>query len=138
METLDNQSFSDKNGTVSDGALELLRRTIPWMKFVAIMGFIASGAYVIRALVEGGNAYRGGGAVIAAGLITGVLIFFPNLFLFQYASNLSYFVDSRQPFDLEMAFARQRTLYLYTGILFIVVIALVIIAAVFLAGSRMY
>ena len=135
METIDNQSFSEKNSGMTEQTMQTIRTTIPWMKFISITGFIMIGFILIAAFMNGASGSSRGMEQMLVNLITAVLCFFPNFFLFQYAANLTYFVDSKQSVDMEYAMLKQKTLYVFSGILVIIFLAFMVLALVYLIGS---
>jgi hypothetical protein len=134
MDTLDNQSFSDKGTGLSALAMETLRNTIPWMRFMAIMGFIGVGFIVIAAFILGATGYEAGMIAMVAYLIGAVIAFFPAMFIYQYAGNLAYYLESRQMHDLEIALGKQKNYYVYVGVIIIIYLALIVIGLVFNLG----
>jgi hypothetical protein len=140
METIDNSTF-EKSGAVSDVAFESMRSTIPWIKFIAITGFILLGFGVISTLYQIATSYgymRYMGWTYVIYLVLGAVFFFLNLFLFQYANNLAHFTRSKQSFDLELALEKQKTFYIISAILLIVYILVVIIALIWAMSQPSY
>lgn len=138
MDTLDNSAF-DKSGGVSDNALQTLRTTIPWMKFISITGFVVLAFMVVGVLYQLSNSFgyiRYTGLIYIVYFVVGVIIFFLNLFLFQYANNLAHYTRSKQSFDLELALQKQKTLYIVTGVLLIVYILFVVITVLWSLAYR--
>ena len=136
METIDNQAFNEKNTNISTLAIEIIRSTVPWMKFIAIMGFIILGFLVISAVMQGTSNRYDSGVYMVVYLIVAIVGIFPNMFLFQYASNLSYFIESGQQADLEYALAKQKSMYVFCGVLMIIYIVFVLLALLYLFSIR--
>jgi hypothetical protein len=137
MDTLDNQSFNDKNSGLTPAALETIRTTVPWMKFIAIMGFIFIGFVVIGAFMSGATGTDKGMVQMLTNLVAAVLGFFPTLFLFQYANNLSYFLESKQSFDMEQAMLKQKNYYIFAGVIMILAIVLILLVFLYALGRSM-
>src|SRR5512138_807521 len=75
-----------------------LRRTQPWVRFLSIMGFIASGLMVLLGLVVGAASAATGRTEILPVMIMypiiGVLYIFPSLYLLRYADGIKRFLSS--------------------------------------------
>ncbi|HEY6161296.1 MAG TPA: hypothetical protein VI112_08740, partial [Bacteroidia bacterium] len=63
--------------------------------------------------------------------------FFPTLFLFQYANNLSYFLESKQSFDMEQAMLKQKNYYIFAGVIMILAIVLILLVFLYALGRSM-
>lgn len=121
--------------TVPLGAIEMLQRTKPWVRLVAILGFLGLGLMLILLMVLMGG-------VGPFGLMResqrGVLAFFylvtmgiqvpPVLFLNAYATRIGTLVDSGRPEDLEDALRAQKSFWLYVGILAVIVMGIYLLA----------
>jgi len=120
-----------------------LQRTQPWVRFLAIMGFIGAGFMVLVGLTAG-VAGAATGRIETIGLmivypIMAVVYVFPSLFLLRYADRIRSFVASGREQDLLGALDAQRSFWKFAGILTIVSIAFGILIGVFgvLAGVIM-
>jgi uncharacterized protein DUF5362 len=120
-----------------------LQRTQPWVRFLAIMGFIGAGVMVLVGLTAG-VAGAVTGRIETIGLmvvypIMAVVYVFPSLFLLRYADRIRSFVASGQEQDLAGALDAQRSFWKFAGILTIVSIVVGILISVFavLAGVMM-
>ncbi len=112
--------------------MDALRSTSPWIKFMGIMGMIAIGFILIAAIYMSTLPFVGGSFALVY-FILAVVCFFPALFLIQYSSLLGSYTRSKNPGDLERAFVKQKSYWIYVGILTIIYIALVLI--MILAGG---
>lgn len=116
-------------------SIEHMRSTVPWMKFVAIIGFIFSGLMAIGSLgifAQSSSRYysRLNELFIVLGfvyLIMAVAILIINIFLFRYAMNLGTFVNYGDNLSQENAFKFQKNFFLMWGICLIISIAMMII-----------
>jgi hypothetical protein len=132
-------------------AMEMLRQTKPWVRFLAIMGFIITGFVVLAALVMlilglGGMASggRGGGAAAGVGVLMALLYvlvaalyFFPSMFLNRYASHINALLSNRREDTLEAALAAQKAFWRLVGIIVLVVVCIyvgIIVIAIVLGG----
>jgi hypothetical protein len=120
-----------------------LQRTQPWVRFLAIMGFIGAG-FRVWVGVTAGVAGAVTGRIETIGLmivypIMAVVYVFPSLFLLRYADRIRSFVASGQEQDLVGALDAQRSFWKFAGILTIVSIVFGILIGVFsvLAGVLM-
>lgn len=121
--------------------VQLLAQTRPWVRFLAVLGFISTGFLALGALVvlalpgfpPGGGvpgAFKVGMALVYLGM-AGVHLP-PALFLYRYASHIQALQASAGAGDLERALAAQKSFWRYVGILALVVLclyALVILVA---------
>ena len=120
-----------------------LQRTQPWVRFLAIMGFIAAGFMVLVGLAAG-VAGAATGRLETIGLmvvypIMAVVYVFPSLFLLRYADRIRSFVASGREQDLAGALDAQRSFWKFAGIMTIVSVVVGILISVFavLAGVVM-
>jgi hypothetical protein len=110
-----------------------LRRTRPWMKFVAIVGFIESGFALIGALIimavfstvplPQESPRMPHGLFVSMGLmelIAAALIFVPSLLLFRYAMSLDRIEKNGTLETLAKALERQHAFWKFVGICLII------------------
>lgn len=115
-----------------------LQGTQPWVRFLAVMGFVIAGLMVLFGLAAG---------VASAAMqrtemlpvmfmypIFGVLYVFPSMYLLRYANNIKGFLASGQEHDLAGALDAQRSFWKFAGILTIVSIVASIAITVFAVG----
>ena len=117
-----------------------LQRTQPWVRFMAIMGFIIAGFMVLFGLAVGAVGAATGNyqtlGVMVLYPIMGVVYVFPSIFLLRYADRIKTFVASGQEQDLAGALDAQRSFWKFAGILTIVSIlmSLVFVAIALMVG----
>jgi hypothetical protein len=117
-----------------------LQRTQPWVRFLAIMGFIIAGFMVLFGLVVGGVGAATGNyqtlGIMVLYPIMGVVYVFPSIFLLRYADRIKTFVASGQEQDLAGALDAQRSFWKFAGVLTIVsiVMSLVFVAIAVMVG----
>ncbi|HEV2212758.1 MAG TPA: hypothetical protein VGS99_05360 [Gammaproteobacteria bacterium] len=115
---------------VSEGMLDALRATRPWVKFLSILGFVLCVLMALVGLAFVGGAGAKAGPMAAFGPAIGVfyllfvlLYFFPCLHLLRYANAIA-----RIPADgqraLEEALVKQKSFWKFIGILTAVVLVL--------------
>lgn len=119
------------------GMLEALKATKPWVRFLGILGYIAS-AFILLAgiavigigLLQGGGG--SGGGLLFAGLgvvylLMGVLYIFPARFLNGYASAIEEALGARyKSAAVERALRQQKSFWRFVGILTVVMLVLYI------------
>ncbi|GMO32010.1 MAG: hypothetical protein Ta2F_07830 [Termitinemataceae bacterium] len=140
---------------LTEQALLYLKDASPWMRFIAIMGFIGCGLMIVLGLaaVISGSEVESGVKEISgiageisdgsnsnlflsfievfsglAGLIylaSAVLYFFPALFTWKTGIKIRNFTQSNSPAELENAFRNNKSFWKFNGILLIVCIALI-------------
>jgi hypothetical protein len=131
------------SGAVSEGAVELLRQTRPWVLFFSILCFVGSGLMLL-----------GGGLLLVAGAVAGAastpvstpfspallgaiylplagLYIYPGIKLWAFAAAIARLLASRSPADLENALLHQKSFWKYSGI---VAIAMIVLYALFFVG----
>ncbi len=117
-------------------SVNYLLGAMPWMKFLSILGFVASGLMLLSALAM----FFGGGdmlgSIVSGGtgifyLIAAVVVFFLNKYLFDYANGIGKFINTNDPALLEVAFKMQKNFWKFKGILFIIYLSFVVLALIF-------
>lgn len=100
-------------GLVTAEVLRSMRETRPWVRFLAVMGFIGSGLAVLGGL----------GMMTTVGwmgliyLLMAALYFFPSLYLHRYAGSISALVANPMTVTLEDALRHQKSFWRLTGIM---------------------
>lgn len=136
--------MQDLTETLTGEITEPLRRTRPWMKFLAIMGFIGCGFVVLDTLFlffgfilhPADTAPRGlprGWMMLLAliYLVTAFFVYFmPSLLLIRSASALDGIESEGTLSSIAEASERQRRFWKYCGILLIVAISIVLLTAI--------
>jgi hypothetical protein len=118
-------------GAVTELTVDLLRRTRPWVLFLAALAFVGCGLIVVMGVI-----------MVAAGFLTSpgpdafpkflgllylpfaVLYVYPAIKLWKYGSAIGRLVASPTPAELEAALAEQKSFWKYTGVVAAVVLAL--------------
>ncbi|HEY7187931.1 MAG TPA: DUF5362 family protein [Vicinamibacterales bacterium] len=111
-----------------------LQQTQPWVRFLAIMGFVAAG-FMVLVGVTAGVAGAVTGRLETLGLmvvypIVAVFYVFPSMFLLRYADRIRTFVASGLEQDLASALDAQRSFWKFAGIFTIVSVVFGILATV--------
>jgi ABC-type glycerol-3-phosphate transport system permease component len=132
---------------------DILRRTVPWVRFMSVLLFISCGVMMIGGLLFtiamavglASASDRPGGAVpaVAAGLAycgMGLINLIPAVFLMRFAGRAKAYVAAQTTDHLEQALDAQRSYWKFMGIFMIVgfvgAICVFVIAAI--AGFMFY
>lgn len=120
-----------------------LRRTRPWMKFVAVVGFVESGFSMLGALMMVASfsvlplpterQALPHGLFILMGLmylVTAALVFVPSLLLFRYAMSLDRIDQNGTLEMLATAMERQHAFWKFVGICLIIGICMGILGMI--------
>ena len=115
---------------------DILRRTHPWARFVAILGLISAGLMMVIGvigLVVALVTQRWQALATASYVVLGILPIISSRYLLRFANHAREFAMSGQPADLEQALDAQRSYWKFTGVMAIVLFVFCILVAV-LAG----
>lgn len=120
-------------------ALNSLRKSYPWIRFVAIVGIILSGLMIIASLfiMLGFSMADNPLGIMKFGFIGGiyfimaVILFVPNLFLLNYAHGLRDFTRQGLSESADTAFRQQNYFWTFMGVLIILYLSLIVLAIAF-------
>lgn len=122
---------------VSERALDLLRATKPWLRFLAVLGFIFVALIAWGSLGLLAGSARLPGQLGAVGpvfggieLLIALVYVMPCIFLFRYASAIGRMLEGAGAGALEDALCRQRAFWRYVGVLALVFVVLEILLVV--------
>ncbi len=102
-----------------DQAMADLLKASRWMKFLSIIGFVFFGLAAIGAVLL---LFAPQGSLPAAILTFFIIVFIsPVLYLFNYANGIQKHQRTATPETLEAAFENQRKLWMYYGIVMLVI-----------------
>ena len=127
--------------------VEHLRKSRPWILFMAIMGIIGAAIMALSGLGElffgtllgstredfGNLADYGGASITITGLLYIIMagVYIPAIvFLFRYAISIKRLLDTGNTESLENALAHQKSFWKYVGILTIVFLCFIILAII--------
>jgi hypothetical protein len=140
-------------GPVSADALEALRRTKPWVRFMGVMGaimiaLIVMGALAMALLSSGPFHYMGLAARIGVAvlyLIMAALHLPPVIFLHRYANRIGDLLGENTPLNLEEALRAQKSFWKYIGMftfvmmcIYFLAIVSVLVVSMFMGARRMF
>jgi hypothetical protein len=125
------------SGAVSDAAVELLRKTRPWVLLLSVLSFVGGGLMILMALGAVAVATLSREAKPAAMLGVfylplALLYVYPALKLRSYGAAIARLTSSRAGVDLEDALGHQKSFWKYCGIASVVLIALYALGLAFL------
>lgn len=125
---------------VTQGVLQQLAGTKPWVRFMSVMMFVGAGLMLLGAvgmLLAGGAMAAGGKpGLLPAGAMVGIVILYallalvyiyPALKLWSYASKIGALLISGSSMDLEAALSQQRSFWKFLGIMMIAIFVLYIL-----------
>ncbi|HEX2343797.1 MAG TPA: DUF5362 family protein [Vicinamibacterales bacterium] len=114
-----------------DGVADILRRTQPWVRLMAIMLFISVAIMVLSGLAAGAFGLLSGEPRMAALLfvypLCGLVYLFPGIYLTRYASHIGGYLGNPQPAELALALDAQRAFWKFVGILTIIALVLALL-----------
>jgi NADH:ubiquinone oxidoreductase subunit 6 (subunit J) len=142
-----------KSNAITQGVVQALLRTKPWVRFISVMIFIGAALMLLGGLVmalgvgfagmkNGANAFGptlGPSFGIMLGAIYAViaiLYIYPAVKLWKYASRIGDLAQSGQAVDLEAALNEQRAFWKFFGVilaLFLGLYALIAVVAIIAA-----
>jgi hypothetical protein len=104
-----------------------LRQTRPWVRFMSVVMF-ASGALMVvvgvAVTVQGVNLRGAAGLFGLVYLAMALLQLFPAVCLWRYADRIGEFLRQQTPSSLGAALAPQRSYWMFTGIVSLIVFCL--------------
>lgn len=125
---------------VSERALDSLKATRPWVKFLAIMGFIFTGLMILIGLIfglvgaalpaESGISGSFGRVLGIAYLVLAILYLMPCLYLIRYARAIQAIPGTGQA-AFEDALKNQKSFWKFMGIMMVVVLCLYVLFIIF-------
>ncbi|HXC03730.1 MAG TPA: DUF5362 family protein [Bacteroidia bacterium] len=137
--TIDDFSIRpDNSKSLSTRGTALLTSAAPWVKWAAIIGFVSGLMSLGKAIYALQNpvvlrTVSPLPGIQYLNLITPLLSMLTAYFLFQYAQKLSAFSKESTNGNLKEAFAKQKTYFIWSGIMTILLIVLVIVMMVVMA-----
>jgi magnesium-transporting ATPase (P-type) len=131
---------------IEQGTLKNLETTRKWVMFLAIIGFIFLGLFIIIGLIAGTflTAFNSGekglgvpeSLMFVPVLLLAAIFFFPILFLFRFSKHTSHAIQNLDKLRLHKAIKNLKYYFAYIGILLIIVLSLYIVVLI-VAGSSL-
>ncbi len=140
------QEFAGSLGAITEPMITYMKEASPWIRFIAIYGFIMAGFYILGGaivaalwpmmtslmteadLAEAGLGSGFLGIFGGMGLFMvafGVVMIFPLRYLYNFGSKLRTFVQTSNESALEIAFKNNKSFWKFCGILTIILMALI-------------
>ena len=138
---MENQIINNEEKTLSESMIQNIKATAPWMKFLAIMSFIAAGLIIILAiftLSKSSGYYYGSSALTFTAIMyigVAIIAFVIGGYLYKSADNYSNFCNSRNVSSLETALLMQKKYWKAVGIVTIVYLSLLVIVLLFIVSN---
>lgn len=130
------------SSTITQGMIDSLVRTRPWVLFMGVLvmigcGFLVLGAIAMMALggfagLENNSFGALGGAIAVVYLLMALLYFFPGLYLLRYGGAIGEMRVRASTVAIENALRQQLSFWRFVGILAAIIVGLY--AVVLLAG----
>lgn len=137
---MENSDLLKSQLEVNDAAASHLYETAKWGKFLAIVGFIFCGLFIllgiyiavaVNSLSYYRSAFSGFGPAIGIFYILFALIFFfPFLFLMRFSTKIKVALNTSDQETLTEAFNQHRRMYKYIGIIAIIIISIYLLVIV--------
>ena len=136
---------------LTETMLIYLKGASPWLRFVGILGFVSAGITALSGIsffafiplmgqlwdeIPGfetfsstfGAVFGGGMAVMSIG--GGALIFFPSLYIYRFGERIRSYLRTGTEQDLELAFRSNKSFWKFAGIICIIYLAFIPVAAI--------
>lgn len=148
---MDTQEPLDNNLTeeleLNSRAIAYLREAAKWGKFIAILGFVMIGIFVIFAVFMGaifgstsalagmdtGMGAMSGGMITGTYLIMALLYFFPTLYLYRFSVRTAAAIGNKDSELFSDGIGQLKSLFKFMGILAIITIGMYVIVLIFAA-----
>lgn len=140
MTLLDQNELNVENH-LSSQTIQNMAKAAKWMRFCAIVGFVFTVFMIVIAFLIpdffasfGGAPQTSqmmsnfGGAMTIGYLIAAIIIFIPNLFLFQSAVSFAKYTRDTDNLNMELGFRKLHALFLFFGIIVIIYIVILLFA----------
>jgi uncharacterized membrane protein len=139
-------SLENRKIEIDQETLNNLNTIRKWTMFLAIIGFILLGLFIIIGVIAGTflSAFNSGGAgpgipeslMFAIFLVLAVIFFFTILFLFRFSKHTAHAVQNLDKKELHKAFKNLKSYFVYLGVLIIIVLILYVVVLIE-AGTSM-
>jgi hypothetical protein len=131
---------------IDQESLNYLSTTRKWTMFLAIIGFIFLGLFVVIGVIAGTflSAFNTGDKGFAIPdafifiilLVLAAVYFFPILFLFRFSKHMANAVSTLEKVEINKAFKNLKSYFIYIGVMIIIVL-LLYAAVLLIAGTSM-
>ena len=131
---------------IGQDILNNLNTSRKWSMFLAIIGFIFLGLFIVIGVITGIflTAFNSGASsiglpeslLVVIFIILALLYFFPVLFLFCFSKHIAHAVQTLDNQAFYKAFKNLKSFFVYVGVLLIIVISLYTVTLI-VAGTSM-
>jgi hypothetical protein len=127
---------------IDHNSTQYLRDAARWGQFLAVVGFIFIGLFVVAAIIfatvlsnafnsmGSASAAMSGGIIAVVCIIYALIYFFPCLYLYNFSSRMQVALRSNDQDQLNISFRNLRALYRFLGILLIIGLGLWVLAII--------
>lgn len=134
---------SNETLSLNNAAINYLKESRKWAKFLAILGFIGAGLMVLAGLFMGtifsafpfdeipGFAGGMGGIMGLIYILAALLYFFPSMYLYNFAEKSKHAILNLNNDDLALALKNHKSCFKFMGVTTIVIIGLYVFFAFF-------
>jgi MFS family permease len=139
-------SLENRKIEIGQETLNKLNTTRKWTMFLAIIGFIFLGLFIVIGVIAGTflSAFNSGktglgipeSLMFVIFLVLAVICFFPILFLFRFSKHTANAVLTLDKQELHKAFKNLKSYFVYLGVLIIIVLTFYVVALI-VAGTSM-
>lgn len=139
-------TMGSSNSGVTNGIIQQLKKTRPWVLFMSILGFIGTAFMAIATVaifMGGGAMMQMAGAPNAAAMPAGATMgmgifyllitlfyFFASLYLYKYAGSIKRVIATGSTDDLELALKSQASFWKLVGVLTLLMFILMIVGMI--------
>lgn len=130
---------------ITSQMISSLRSTRPWTKFLAILGFIGAGLFVVIGLllmfVKNVFPPANNAPTFIMGflyIIFSSFYFFPSFYLFKYSSSVHRFLTTSRENEMESALSYQKSFWRFLGIMTLVMLVIGLLGIVAAAAIPMF
>ena len=132
LSAVDQASIAYPRSDIPDPVADALRNTRPWVRFLAVMGFIGSGFMVLAGVVLllAGSLTKMPGWIGLVYLPLGAFYVPPSLFLYRYGGAIEIFLREPTMDNLGGALGHQKSFWRFIGIFTAAILVLYSLAIV--------
>jgi len=147
MDSLLDNNVSGTGLDIGGTSRSYLLETAKWSKFLAILGFVMIGLFVVLAIgigffmgsqfdaIMGGASVMGSIGIAAMYLLIALLYFFPILYLYRFATQMRAAIDNNNQGALDQSFGNLKSCFKFMGIMMLVIIIFYALMLIFGIGA---
>ncbi len=147
MDSILDNNVSGTGLDIGGTSRSYLLETAKWSKFLAIVGFVMIGLFVVVAIgigffmgsqfdgMMGGASAMGGIGIAAMYLLIALLYFFPTLYLYRFAKQMRAAIDNNNQGALDESFGNLKSCFKFMGIMTVVMLIFYALMLIFGIGA---